>query len=870
MQPLDHAVAPRFDGAAALSFLQALGAEPSAVHYRAIHWDKNHEPKGERAVHLAPTFQPRGARLEQLQQAGYRLYWLPNGGPNDADVKACSFLFVEWDEQPMEWQVGAWQALGLPEPTVLLATGGKSVHAYWRLSEPITPERWRPLIQRLIAYCKSDPTCKNPSRLMRLAGSSYIHKSDDLGPDGQSIGGSLGAHPARMIRHSPAAIYSADVFEERLPELPKPEPPAPAPAPAAPTRSAAADQPRTYEELERLVSSYPQILAKNGQREEALRLVCGLARCMELIGKGKLDAIALASRYHPQAADTFEQVDRWKFDQFDAGSFIKQCKGAGVDVKRHDIPKPPPPTPPLNGEQFIPPDAPVKPAAADPWQTEPLDDEDAAAARSDLLAELQSFRDAGELAAVVTPQLLFPPDTATKLLSYAEEQQLPVRGFYLPIFTTVASIIGNRAHCVPRSGDEVRGIAVLWGMSIGGVSAGKSPITAPAIERPLVAWHAAEREKHEAAIKEWNRGKAKAEEAEKRRRNGDDAGGSEDPVGDFLAENPQPERRYIISTDTTIEKLEINLLSAETPGHLSFHDELSGWFANLCRERGGKSDRPKWLSIGSGSSLMTDRVNRTEVLIQNPRCSLFGNLQPARIAGLWEADVKACQGVPDADGLWARFHMVQLPEWDYRYRPTTVHLTPVLSSLYKAIDATAARLPMPAPGKSCEILLAEDAIPLWTQWVDDLLEMRRARTLQEDKGYIIKLRGTTLTLALLIHAIRCGASGIRMDGPISADTLMAAISFAGMLIVERDRVLCAVRDADATGKVKELLARGQEWRRANGPIPVPLDQLRKWCLPQKRMKAAERRAWLEQVVSDAPDMGELREVQRSLQWLPPA
>jgi hypothetical protein len=434
----------------------------------------------------------------------------------------------------------------------------------------------------------------------------------------------------------------------------------------------------------------------------------------------------------------------------------------------------------------------------------------------------------------------------------------------------VASIIGNRAHCVPRSGDEVRGIAVLWGMSIGGVSAGKSPITAPAIERPLVAWHAAEREKHEAAIKEWNRGKAKAEEAEKRRRNGDDAGGSEDPVGDFLAENPQPERRYIISTDTTIEKLEINLLSAETPGHLSFHDELSGWFANLCRERGGKSDRPKWLSIGSGSSLMTDRVNRTEVLIQNPRCSLFGNLQPARIAGLWEADVKACQGVPDADGLWARFHMVQLPEWDYRYRPTTVHLTPVLSNLYKAIDATAARLPMPAPGKSCEILLAEDAIPLWTQWVDDLLEMRRARTLQEDKGYIIKLRGTTLTLALLIHAIRCGASGIRMDGPISADTLMAAISFAGMLIVERDRVLCAVRDADATGKVKELLARGQEWRRANGPIPVPLDQLRKWCLPQKRMKAAQRRAWLEHVVSDAPNMGELREVQRSLQWLPPA
>jgi hypothetical protein len=533
-------------------------------------------------------------------------------------------------------------------------------------------------------------------------------------------------------------------------------------------------------------------------------------------------------------------------------------------------PKPDPPTPPLNGEPFIPSDEPADQAAGEPWRSEPVDDEDAAAALVDLISELRSFRDASELAAAVTPQLLLPPDVATKLIGYATEQQLPVRGFYLPIFTTVASIIGNRAHCVPQSGDEVKGISVLWGMSIGGVSAGKSPITAPTIERPLVGWHSAEREKHQAAIQEWNRAKAKAEELEKRRRNGDEAGGSDDPVGDFLAENPQPERRYIISTDTTIEKLEINLLSTETPGHISFHDELSGWFTNLCRERGGKSDRPKWLAIGSGSALLTDRVNRTEVIIPNPRCSLFGNLQPARISGLWEADVKACHGVPDADGLWARFHMIQLPEWDYRYQKTSVHLAPVLSNLYKAIDATAAALPLPGPGKSCEIMLAEDAIPLWAQWVDALLEMRRARTLQEDKGYIIKLRGTTLTLALIFHAIKCGASGMRMDVPIKNETLMSAISFAGLLIVERDRVLCAVRDADATGKVKELLARGQEWRRANGSAPVPLDQLRAWCLPQKRMKAAERRAWLERVVLDAPAMGELKTVHRSLQWLPPA
>jgi AICAR transformylase/IMP cyclohydrolase PurH len=67
----DPSGAPLFDGASALEFFHVLGADASAVHYRAIHWDKNHEPKGERAVHLPPTFQPRGARLEQLQQAGF-------------------------------------------------------------------------------------------------------------------------------------------------------------------------------------------------------------------------------------------------------------------------------------------------------------------------------------------------------------------------------------------------------------------------------------------------------------------------------------------------------------------------------------------------------------------------------------------------------------------------------------------------------------------------------------------------------------------------------------------------------------------------------------------------------------------------------
>jgi hypothetical protein len=119
-----------------------------------------------------------------------------------------------------------------------------------------------------------------------------------------------------------------------------PEPPRPAPA-AGPKPSSNGNgrepPPRPYEELERIVSSYPTIRKKQRQRDEALKFVCGLARCMEAIGKGKQDAIALASRHHPEAADTFEQVEEWPFEQHSVDSFIAQCKAARVDVTRHDL-----------------------------------------------------------------------------------------------------------------------------------------------------------------------------------------------------------------------------------------------------------------------------------------------------------------------------------------------------------------------------------------------------------------------------------------------------------------------------------------------------------------------------------------------------
>ncbi|MDH4405998.1 MAG: DUF3987 domain-containing protein [Cyanobium sp. D14.bin.5] len=871
--------------AEALRMLKTLGLTPQEVHYRGIHWDKSLSPESKRASHVYPTPQHRGAQLKHLQQEGYRLYLLPNGGPNDADVTACRFVFAEWDwldRQELEQRLAGFIATGLPSWTLKLETWAEgSIHLHWRLAKPVEPGRWRGLMKRLVKVLGSDPTCCNPSRLMRLAGSAYLVKTDMAkGSGGRWRGGAV-IGQARILEVNPESITTIESLEAwvteeegRRPDLAPAPPAAPLLVVPAPTCNGYAP-PRTFEELERLLAAYPTIHADSGQRDEALRLVAGLARCMEAIGLGKSDAIRLASQYHPQAADTFEQIERWQFQQFDAGSFVKQCKAAGVDVKRRDLHRPvlQPPADGLFMPQELPPgvggqNGHVAALWGQPWaQDDPQEEEDAAADDAARLAEIASFRDAESSAVLVTPRLLFPPGLADKISQYADEQQLAVKGFYLPIQCAVASVIGNRVVAVPELGCELKGIGVLWGMNVAPVSGGKSPTSKPTVQSALLPWHIEEREKNADEMREWKRGHDKAKAAADQIARGTIVGGDDDdPLGTYLADNPQPERRHILSTDCTFERLEIIVSSGSTPGVLIFHDELGRWFSQLTRTT-SQSDREKWLGLYPGSPVLTERCGREEVVVANPAVSLFGNLQPARMAGLWAADQKLNEGVADADGLWSRFLFMNLPEWNYTYRKTTVKLAPVLEKIYRQVDLAVAALPLQGDA-AYEIPLAADALEMFRQWTATLLEMRKARQHEEDKGFIEKQRGNTLRLAMVLHAIDCASREVPLKQPISLAILRAAIAEACLFIVERDQLLGAIRGGDA-GSIKRLLGKGKEWRAQHGAAPVPVDVIRRWGLPERESKAPAIRQWLQQVVASTPGCGSIQKKGRSLVWVPP-
>jgi hypothetical protein len=213
---------PAVDGNAALRFLLLLGLDPATVWLRSIvpnrganrrRWDPSRKgwAPDQHGLVLAELIADcaDGASVyfitgTALTATGINREGQLTGCVHDEDIISCRAFFAEWDKISIADQLIAWRTLGLPEPTVMVLTGGKSVHVYWALDQAIDPATWHAITARLIAYCKSDPQCSNPSRLMRLPGGIYHDKKSGQ-PTGQAT-----------IIHETGNRYSLAEFDAAL------------------------------------------------------------------------------------------------------------------------------------------------------------------------------------------------------------------------------------------------------------------------------------------------------------------------------------------------------------------------------------------------------------------------------------------------------------------------------------------------------------------------------------------------------------------------------------------------------------------------------------------------------------------------------
>lgn len=314
-------------------FLQLLGKEPKGT------WFRTFAPgEGANSRRKGADLQGFNAAALEADNRTASVYFITgdadkatgknSGAVTDADVHTCRAVFVEWDDRPIDWQVSASQELGLPEPTAMVLTGGKSVHCYWRLAEPMAPDEWRVLQSRLIDYAGGDKACKNPSRLMRLPGYRYIDKATGKPTD----------NLAKLI-HEADVSYSAAEIAACLPE-PKQQQLTPPPAP----RLASDLPPRDLQEIRDAVAVLPARKPKGGTYLHDRNALCGCAAALAEAGHHSPDAEAIHLMAHlwergeRQAAQILESTTTRN-----AASFWAIAREHGYELKRSVQPELTPP-----------------------------------------------------------------------------------------------------------------------------------------------------------------------------------------------------------------------------------------------------------------------------------------------------------------------------------------------------------------------------------------------------------------------------------------------------------------------------------------------------------------------------------------------
>lgn len=240
-----------------------------------------------------------------------------NGGDIDADIKECVALFCEWDDRPVEWQVNAWRELGLPEPTCIVVTGGKSAHCYWVFESPIPVAIWKDLQARLLEYADADRTLKNPSRVMRLPGAYH------LGPNGEVNG-------QTTIVHESGARYTPELFDELLPSIELVQQQAIA---RGFREHESLAQPRSFQQIQDALKHIPAAVPNKKQYPFYRNLLWGMIRACEEAGAGADDAARLMKAHSPLFAEV-DQVARSSFSHVNASTFWYWAQHHGYQLSQ--------------------------------------------------------------------------------------------------------------------------------------------------------------------------------------------------------------------------------------------------------------------------------------------------------------------------------------------------------------------------------------------------------------------------------------------------------------------------------------------------------------------------------------------------------
>ena len=292
------------------TFLDTLGKDVKTVRLRSF-FPKNHPLK---ATDHGKKSHANGDWIYRMQSEGRGVYIVVNdGGDTDSEITACRAFFVEWDDRSQEEQINAWKELGLPQPTMQINTGGKSIHNYWVLKKVIDPKTWKPIQERLLDHADADRALKNPSRVMRLAGT--YHMKDDGKRGGMT-----------KIIYNSNKKYSYKDIESCLPTFKQHEI-------VKNAVSFKEFEKAPIDVVEKALFCIPPRKPNTNTYHMYRNILWGLIKACEDAGKSAVDAVQMMKTHSPEW-DGIEQVAYSGGTQINAGSFWYFAKENGFIIPK--------------------------------------------------------------------------------------------------------------------------------------------------------------------------------------------------------------------------------------------------------------------------------------------------------------------------------------------------------------------------------------------------------------------------------------------------------------------------------------------------------------------------------------------------------
>lgn len=817
-----------FDAQQANRQLEILGRSPESVKLRFFPKDKGGARKADGLD---------AAQIISLTEQGWGAYLVVNpGGHRDRDITKCVAIFAEWDDIPIEDQTMLWKEKGMPEPSLQVFSGGKSIHTYWVLDEPISVERWKLLQRDLLDHLDADRSLKNPSRVMRLAGAFHQSgkKSEIVGDSGQRysfeflhsiVGGKpiFNISPLEKIDYPvpgavPLEVALSRLNRERLES-----------GVAQGSRNSAAF------ELASDAIGVENYLQSSGQNfDGSARHLYDefVGRCSPPLPKTEAEATWKSAQQSNKGACLSPHkiencVRSWHWRE--GGEDRPQSTAA---PKAQSTAAPKAKAKPLDIHRELTtiatqnlPESERKIAIAEVADASGLPSRDIWGIYWSIAKELDREDEKGEIQGELDDLLkarqseiklsdVLPERLAQPLEQLAKWQNLRPEIYLMSVLAAVSSLHKNGTDITLHSSLDFRVTPNLFVGIVAESSQKKSPILKAAIGDPLRVLHREESERHKQATKDHEKQCNELLEKDKK------------------AELPEkPERRLHYFTRTTGEAILRQASRQPDHGLIYRTDELKALFGSQNAYRRGRgSDQEDLLEFYDGTGGVVLRTEGVRDDVETLNLAICGAVQPPVLD-------KLVGDEGDGNGKWARFIFVNQPTTAATMPDDggSIDLTNLLAGIYREIDGLA----------QMKYVLTDRAFKRFQSIYNELEQRRCQDPSQPMRAVWGKSAGRIGKLALNLHVLEWALTPPEQRHPIpepeiELKTIEKAIALTNLAAQQIQSLYCQFDDSEDRlaphfMKVLELAERKGNWIKAKdiqlaftkSKRPSP-DKVRQW------------------------------------------